>query len=185
MLREGKLWYLCSIVGVVWSAQVLANPPLSMSAVDMVILEGETVIDTAFGASTLIRDNKGATGTVNLGDLDPGVVHSVWALAFNSPEACEATPCLPGTDGATADLSVFWVSGGISGGYGELNLSFRIERGRPAGFVNPSLLLDGLTNVEGAEIHFVVAPHAGAVAGTVAHEMTHPAAATRGAVHLP
>ena len=187
--------------------EAIAAPPTTFSAVNMVRLIGETVDGPAVGASTLIRNSRGAKATISLGDLDGGVVHPVWALAFNNPEACQriapATICLPGADaGGDANLSIFWVDGGISSYDGVLNLDFEIVRHRPANVIlptfgpgGPALELDGLTNVRGAEIHFVVVPHLAAVpmepqgsqgepVGSVAWEMTHPGPATRGAVHL-
>ena len=162
----------------------LANPPLSMTAVDMVQIDGETVIGDAFGASTLIRDRQGATGTVAISDLEAGIVYSVWALAFNNPNECVSVPCNPGTDGQTADLSLFWAAGGIADPNGVLNLRFRLERGRPAGFVEPSFSPNGLTNVKGAEVHFAMVAHFEAEAGNVAVPMTTPGPASRGAVHV-
>jgi hypothetical protein len=149
------------------------------------------VIGDALGASTLIRDKKGATGTIHVGDLPADIqVFSIWVLAFNKPGACVAIPCNPGVDAGPADLSIFWVAGGIASSStdfnaGVLNLEFRIERKRPAGFVIPAFSPNGLTNVAGAEIHIVVAPHPEAFPGNVAFPLTHPAPAIRGAVHLP
>ena len=182
---------IASLLALLASNNAIANPPLLFSAVDMVKLQNEMVVGDALGASTLIRDKKGATGTIHVGDLPSDVqVFSVWALVFNKPGACVAIPCNPGVDAGPADLSIFWVAGGIassSNGFdaGVLNLEFRIERKRPPGFVIPGLSQDGLTNVSGAEIHIVVAPHPEAAPGNVAFPLTHPAAAIRGAVHLP
>lgn len=182
---------IASVLALFASHNVLANPPLSFSAVDMVQLENEMVIGDALGASTLIRDKKGATGTIHVGDLPADIqVFSVWVLAFNKPGACVAIPCSPGVDAGPADLSIFWVAGGIASSStdfnaGVLNLEFRIERRRPPGFVIPAFSPNGLTNVAGAEIHIVVAPHPEAIPGNVAFPLTHPAGAIRGAVHLP
>ena len=85
------------------SHNVLAKPKphVSFSAVDMVILGPmEVNLGPALGASTLLRDKKGATGTVHVGDLGnsssgldlPGTtVYSVWAIVFNKPSECERT----------------------------------------------------------------------------------------------
>jgi len=171
---------------------------LSFSAVDMVKLENEVAVGPALGASTLIRDKKGATGTVHVGDLPLDTqVYSVWALAFNNPTECIRSQiiCSPGEEimkdgGVSAGLSIFWVAGGIASSStdfntGVLNLEFRIQRGRPAGFVIPDFSPHGLTNVAGAEIHIVVAPHPAAMPGNVAFQLTHPSGAIRGAAHLP
>lgn len=201
--------FIASGLALFASHDVLAKGKshVSFSAVDMVILgPNEVVLGPALGASTLIRDKKGATGTVHVGDLgnDSSVldtrgttVYSVWAIVFNNPTECERTQviCSPGEEimkdgGVAAGLSIFWVAGGISSSNtdvtaGVLNLEFRIERKRPPGFVIPDFSQDGLTNVAGAEIHFVVAPHPDAMPGNVAFELTHPGPAIRGAAHLP
>lgn len=191
-VRNITLLSIASVLALFASHNALANGPLAFSAVDMVQLEMEMVTGPALGASTLIRDNKGVTGTIHVGDLPSDTqVFSVWMLAFNNPSACASSPCNPGDGSAgPAGLSIFWVAGGIasvSSGFdaGVLNLEFRVERKRPPGFVIPAFSPDGLTNVAGAEIHIVVAPHPEASSGNVAFPLTHPAGAIRGAVHLP
>lgn len=183
---------IASLLALLVSNDAIAeHHHVSFSAVDMVQLQNEMVVGEALGASTLIRDKKSATGTIHVGDLPKDVqVFSVWALAFNNPGACVGIPCNPGVDAGPADLSIFWVAGGIassSNDYntGVLNLEFRIDRKRPHGFIIPAFSQDGLTNVAGAEIHFVVVPHPEAVPGNVAFPLTHPGPAIRGAVHLP
>ncbi len=188
---SGTAFSIASLLALLVSNNAIADDRhFSFSAVDMVQLQNEMVVGDALGASTLIRRKKSATGTIHVGDLPKDVqVFSVWALAFNNPGACVGVPCNPGVDAGPADLSIFWVAGGIassSNDYnsGVLNLEFRIDRKRPHGFVIPAFSQDGLTNVAGAEIHFVVVPH-DAAPGDVAFPLTHPGPAIRGAVHLP
>ena len=64
----------------------------------------------ALGASTLIQDNKGATGTIHVGDLPSDVqVFSVWALAFNNPGAMSSVH-LSGWSGPETILTPAYVN---------------------------------------------------------------------------
>ncbi len=178
---------LTTLIGTAPASADGGGKSRSFSIVDMVMLEGESVTGPANGASTLRRDPWGANATVHLADLQPGVAYSVWGLAFNRPDRCQGIPCLPGPDGKNAKLSIFWVASGIAAqgtGGGVLNLNFRMYRGRPSSTVIPTFRQKGLTNVNGAEVHFVVVAHPEAVSGNVAVPMTTPGPGIRGAVHL-
>lgn len=177
---------LIATFGVLPASADQKKPRASFDMVDMVILENEMVIGDAFGASGLHRDRNGADATIHLADLTPGMAYSVWALAFNRPNKCHGVPCLPGPDGAEAKLSIFWVAGGFAAqgtGGGVLNLSFRMERGQPLSTVIPAFLPNGLTNVRGAEIHFIVVEHGEASPGFTAMPMTTPGPGMRAVVH--
>jgi hypothetical protein len=179
---------LTTVVGIAPASAGGDSDAGSFSIVDMVILQGETVLGNANGASALRRDPRGANATLHLADLQAGVAYSVWALAFNRPNRCQGIPCLPGPDGKNAKLSIFWVASGIAAqgtGGGVLNLSFRMYRGRPSSTVIPAFRQNGLTNVKGAEVHFVVVEHGEAMPGFMAMPMITPGPGIRGAVHLP
>lgn len=177
---------LIAVFGVLPASADHKKPRASFNMVDMVVIEGETVMGFAYGASGLRRDENGADGTIHLADLTPGAAYSVWALAFNRPNRCQGVPCLPGPDGAKAKLSIFWVASGFAAqgpSGGVLNLRFRMERRRPLSTVIPAFRPNGLTNVKGAEIHFVVVEHLEATPGFTAMPMTSPGPGIRAVVH--
>lgn len=208
ILRAIRTLATASLLAAVGNQTALAQ----FSAVDMTVLgPGEVALGPSFGASTLVRDANGVSGTVHVGDLGTWTskldtrrtsVYSVWAIVFNNPDEClrvnDAGICSPGEEaprdgGVKSGLSIFWVAGAIASprrahrpplpkSPKTINVAFRIE-GPPVGFVVPAFSPDGLTNPLGAEIHFAVAPHPEAKRGNIAIPLTVPGPVIRGAVH--
>lgn len=113
--------------------------------------------------------------------LEPGLAYTAWAVVFNNPDACSELGCGeddvfidgdpsegPNVDQiSAAEIAVIWAgTGDIPDDEARGEFEGRIQEGDPPGqvLIDPALFTDrgkaaGLTDVAGAEIHFVVRDH--------------------------
>ena len=127
------------------------------------------------GAAWLIRSEEEVEGRIMTKVSTAGDPYTLWAVIFNTPSECAATPCAE-SDLGNPDVgsSVFYASSAISSangglktngkpaGGGVVNFDFELEGGSlPDGlfvlFGDPNGLSEG--NGYGAEIHLVVDRH--------------------------
>jgi len=135
-------------------------------------LLGETIVKRA--KSTIKRYEDRVDVSINTRELPPGA-YTVWMITFDNPEACSDFDCGEDDiflDMLTADrrlnwdqieaaqISVFWVTGGIAGDDGRAYFSKTVDIGNLPGAINlgPS---DGnyFENPQGADIMFQVRYH--------------------------
>jgi hypothetical protein len=111
--------------------------------------------------------------------------YTVWWIVFNNPANCSDGACgeddififdddgnivgpnLPGR--AAAEISVVFAAGHVVGAAGNAGFAGHLQEGKIKGHVNFG---DGLTNVDGAEIHLVVRSHGPAVPGIVKEQIS-------------
>lgn len=115
--------------------------------------------------SLLVRRGNRVYTKIETSGLDASTAYTVWAVIFNRPQYCVATPCglgdlpiAPGHD-PRVQASVAYVTGGYSDADGTL-----VQEGslyRPKNGVRPTETLfgSGLLDTQGSEIHFVLRGH--------------------------
>jgi hypothetical protein len=115
--------------------------------------------------SRLTRDANSVLVEVHTSGLDPASPYSLWAVVFNSPRLCAASPCgdgdLPVTPGhdPRIEAALIHVGGGVSGNDGRGEFVGRLSEAR-GGLVTSDLQFGpGLLDARGAEIHIVVRGH--------------------------
>jgi len=116
--------------------------------------------------STLIRTSRGATATMNLAEIRPANVFTLWWIVFNNPQACSARPCLPQDLGNPDTGPSFFGagSGRVSDEFGHVRLEAGIVAG--AGLpedVDDVFFGEGLTAPLTAEVQLVVRDHGNTV----------------------
>jgi hypothetical protein len=89
---------------------------------------------------------------VHLRDLNAGHAFTVWAVIWNDPGECATTPCSENDLGVTGNAVIFSGMGGVANGGGNLNANSTITSG-------DGPIPGEVTNLSGAEIHFVVQDH--------------------------
>jgi hypothetical protein len=87
----------------------------------------------------------------HLRGLNPGHAFTVWAVIWNDPGNCGAT-CDESDLGVTGNAVIFSGISGVANGGGNLNGNATLTSG-----YGP--IPGGVTDIEGAEIHFVVQDH--------------------------
>lgn len=115
--------------------------------------------------STVTRTARGATATMDLAEIRPNHVFTLWWVVYNNPEQCSATPC-PADELFNPDTGASFFgagSGRVSDAFGHV----RLEAGIVAGAGLPEdvegvFLGEGLTDPLGAEIQLVVRDHGNA-----------------------
>ncbi len=132
------------------------------------------------GISTLRRTSRGVRSVIRTSDLERGHAHTVWAVVFNHPEACDG-PC-DGPDLSNPDV------GGAS-----VRLTGRVVPAPRATFAGELRTGDALTNPRGAEIHLIVRTHGPVIRGLRHEQITtlnggcppNTCANVQVAIHLP
>lgn len=126
--------------------------------------------------TTLGRTVDAISVHVHARHLEPGHVHTVWVVIFNTPDGCATSPCgEPDLENLDATPAVIWSGiGGPANGGGQLNGHSYLAEGNPQGY---QALFGDLLDAEGAEIHFVVRSH-GPATGDPAQASTFEAGCT-------
>jgi hypothetical protein len=121
------------------------------------------------GQSGILRTDRRITFTIRAIGLQRSTVYSIWAFAFNNPDACAASPC------STEDLgnpdthpSLFRVAAGLSDQSGNATFGGEIARNNQGG---RTIFGAGLTIPRNAELHFVWRNHGQPIAGQVQVQM--------------
>lgn len=115
--------------------------------------------------STLLRRIDWVDLEIETSGLDASTPYTVWAVIFNRPQYCAASPCglgdLPITPGHDPRVraSLAYVTGGFSGADGTLRQEARLFRARNGVKPTQTLFGPGLMNGARAEIHFVLRGH--------------------------
>jgi hypothetical protein len=130
------------------------------------------------GEATIVRQPDGISFTYSTSGFEAGAAHTIWFVAFNSPENCTAGDAVSRCGlGDLADPDVgataVWGAGHVVGGSGKANLSGRVAVGDTSG-CDPLGRLpcrQGLTNPMGADIHLVPRTHGPAIPGLVSAQI--------------
>lgn len=107
---------------------------------------------------------------INAAGLIPGAYTNWWVI-FNNPEECASNPCDGPVDLPNPDVggAVFFAAGGIVGDDGVAKFRAHLEEGVEAGGIPDEILVpnggNGLTDAQGAEIHYILRYHGPAVEG--------------------
>ena len=125
------------------------------------------------GWSTLRTEDDGASFNLHTTHLTPGDAVTIWWVIFNHPEECDhgvmGFRCGEGDlEEEGVDASVLYADGHVIKWNGVGNFDGNLEMGDTTG----ALFGPGLTNPQGADIHFVVHSHGPAIRG-LTREMTH------------
>ncbi len=138
----------------------------------MVTMSHTTVVDLTqnlqpipHSASTLIRNQHGASATLSTSGLNPDSAHTMWWLVFNNPAFCTAGDPELGNRCAEPDLfveaveaSVFGGNGQVSDAYGRIQFSAHAFVGEETGG-QTMLFGPGIIDPHKAEIHLIVQGH--------------------------
>lgn len=111
------------------------------------------------GVSTLRRTDRGVRSVIRTTGLVRGDAHTVWAVVFNHPEACDG-PC-DGPDLANPEV------GGAS-----VRVTGRVVPAPRATFAGELQAGEALTNPRGAEIHLIVRTHGPVIRGLRHEQIT-------------
>lgn len=115
--------------------------------------------------SVLVRNRNWIDLEIETSGLDPATAYTAWAVIFNEPQYCVASPCglddLPLTPGHDPRVraSAAYVTGGFSGADGTLRQEGRLDRAKGGVKPTETLFGPGLLNGSRAEIHFVLRGH--------------------------
>lgn len=110
---------------------------------------------------------------INAAGLLPGA-YSNWWVIFNHPEECSSNPCDGPVDIPNPDVgaAVLFATGAVVGEDGIGKFRAHLEEGVESGDIPAKTLVpnggNGLTNAEGAEIHYILRYHGPAVEGNPA-----------------
>lgn len=123
----------------------------------------DTQTEVPFSDSELVRTNEDSVCiSVDTNSLPPGA-YSNWWVIFNNWENCANPLPVGGARCSEPDLfnpdvnpTALWASGGIVGPDGEAHFSACLNAGEAPGLV---IFGDGLQNVQGAEIHYILKNH--------------------------
>lgn len=149
-------------------------------------------IDPARGAVRLNRTRQELWASVHVTDLNPDSAFTLWAVIFNSPEACITNPAGPihcsATDLAAvpnpAGASAFNVGAFVTGAInGTANTSVHIRSGLPPdgafilwgkGGLNDNGVTPGLHqgNGFGAEVHLLVRTHGTIISTAITDQLS-------------
>ncbi|MCH7902038.1 MAG: hypothetical protein IH818_14200 [Acidobacteria bacterium] len=137
-------------------ALTLALPASAGAREKAPVNEFGTTIATG-GFISIDRNADDVDVNIYLRDLNPGNAYTVWAVVWNIPSECASDDGCVEDDLFVANNAIFFSGvGGVANGGGVLNGNTVLVEGatQTGPFVNV-----GLTNAEGAEIHFVVQDH--------------------------
>jgi hypothetical protein len=106
------------------------------------------------GHISIDRGAESVDVNVHLRDLNAGHAFTVWAVIWNDPGECLTRPCSENDLGrlGTGNAVIFSGMGGVANGGGNLNANSTITSG-------DGPIPGEVTNLSGAEIHFVVQDH--------------------------
>jgi hypothetical protein len=164
------------LAGIVGAVALIAGPA---SAADRQRADVYTLADLPalldVGDSTLVRTERGVTGTLRTRGLEPGP-HTMWWVVWNNPAACGADGCSEADFGKPeVDADIGYAAGVVVGESGRGAFAARLQEGRPlAGFPAEFGITSGsgLIDAAGAEVWLVVRSHGPRIPGLVG-EMTH------------
>lgn len=111
---------------------------------------------TVIGEASLTRAGNGVTLRAHM-EAEPDETFTVWAVVFNNPDACTASPCgLGDIENPDVGANVIRIAGGIAGSDG-LHVSGRLREGDSSEALDPGA--PPLMDAEIAELHFVYRSH--------------------------
>jgi hypothetical protein len=110
--------------------------------------------DPVRGHISIDRGAESVDVNAHLRGLNPGHAFTVWAVIWNDPGECDAGGCGEDNLGVDGNVVIFSGIGGVASGGGNLNASGTLPEDGGDGPIP-----GGVTNTEGAEIHFVVQDH--------------------------
>ncbi len=103
----------------------------------------------------------------------PAGTYTNWWVVFNNPAACSSGAC--GADdffNPPVGASVFFATGGVVGGNGVGHFDAHLDENEISAIPGQHLFGPGLTNAEGAEIHYVIRYHGPPVASILNKQLT-------------
>lgn len=161
--------FLLLIVGIFITACRTVNQPIQ--AIETIHYKSEVTTHASRGdvevvegaVSEIVTGPGGATLNINTTDLNPGHIYTVWFVAFNSPEACEGSPCT-GKDLLGNTDAVGGESGYATGVIADDNGNANFFAHMPLGDVPNAWFDNGFTNPY-AEIHLVLMDAGPAIEG--------------------
>jgi hypothetical protein len=115
--------------------------------------------------SKLLRNPGWVDVRIETSGLDPATPYTAWAVIFNKPRYCAASPCgagdLPVSPGHDSRVlgSLAYLSGGFSDNDGKLTLEARLHRPRSGVKPTATAFGPGLLHGDRAEIHVVLRGH--------------------------
>jgi hypothetical protein len=105
------------------------------------------------GHISIDRGDDSVDVNAHLRGLNPGHAFTVWAVIWNDPLECDGG-CGEDDLGATGNVVIFSGIGGVANGGGNLNGNTTLPSSGGDGPIP-----GGVTDTEGAEIHFVIQDH--------------------------
>jgi hypothetical protein len=120
------------------------------------------------GASSLTRTDAGISMTVQAEGLVPGHAHTIWFVAFNSPQDCIGGCQVDDVLANRGTPAVRFAAGHVAGNSGRANFGGHLAVGNTGGppcAPGPSLgsCGPGLLDARGAIIHLIVRTHGAAI----------------------
>lgn len=125
---------------------------------------------TEVGSSRLVRTTRGYSVNLSTTGLQAGHAVTLWAVIFNKPEQCAASPCMePDIFNPMVMADVVYTAGHVVGGSGQATFAGHRNEGDASGSILPALggMAIGLMDARTAEIHFVVRDHGPILPGMV------------------
>lgn len=127
------------------------------------------------GTSTLIRNKKGVSFSLETQGLTPDDVVTLWMVVFNNPEHCVDGCDIPDFFIPEVQADALYSDGRVIGRSGKANYAGHRNVGDTKGSIFPAWLnlpAYGILDVNKAEIHFIVHTHGQKIPGLVG-EMLH------------
>lgn len=153
-----------ALVGLTGGTATAAASKMESTATVMAFSDGRTV-----GTSRLIRDARSLRTRLTTSGLTPGNVVTLWWVVFNHPEECDGGCGEPDLFDSDVEPACLFGGGTIVNDNGDATFVNRLrvgeERNSCIEFFGGTD--HGLSNPEGAEVHFVVRSHGPRIPGKV------------------
>ena len=135
--------------------------------------------DIIYGSSKLVRNKNGISVVFKTSNLIPGNAYTLWAVAVNAPEICDAVPCrvneIVGPTRKPVEADALLLTGLVAGNE-KMTFAGHISENDGSTSVNPDMGLPtgvgGLWDAEAAEIHLVIRDHGVAIPGIVDEQIS-------------
>lgn len=89
---------------------------------------------SAVGRSNLVRTASHINSAMQVRDLTPGDVATLWLIVFNNPDGCSTSPCSVPADvfNPAAEADFFWAAGKVVNPKGRVTLTGTLSVGQTA-----------------------------------------------------
>ncbi len=127
-----------------------------------------------YGSSKLVRNKNGISVVFKTSNLIPGNAYTLWAVAVNIPELCDAVPCrvneIVGPARKPVEADALLLKGLVANSE-KMTFAGHIKENDGSTSVNPDMGLPtdvgGLWDAQTAEIHLVIRDHGVAIPGLI------------------